>query len=88
MKALLLLSCMIVSASAGEPGKVTDLMTKALVGIPGKEVTMITIDYPPGATDPVHRHNASAFVYVLEGTVVMQMKGEKAVTLRPGDTFY
>jgi quercetin dioxygenase-like cupin family protein len=63
-------------------------MTKALVGIPGKEVTMITVDYPPGATDPVHRHNASAFVYVLEGSVVMQMKGEKAVTLRPGDTFY
>jgi quercetin dioxygenase-like cupin family protein len=49
---------------------------------------MITVDYPPGATDPVHRHNASAFVYVLEGSVVMQMKGEKAVTLHPGDTFY
>jgi quercetin dioxygenase-like cupin family protein len=86
--ALLLLSCMIASASAGEPGKVTDLMSKALVGIPGKEVTMITVDYPPGATDPVHRHNASAFVYVLEGSVVMRMKGEKAVTLHPGDTFY
>ena len=86
--ALLLLSCMIASVSAGEPGKVTDLMSKALVGIPGKEVTMITVDYPPGATDPVHRHNASAFVYVLEGSVVMQMKGEKAVTLHPGDTFY
>ncbi|HET9373787.1 MAG TPA: hypothetical protein VFO40_02370, partial [Chthoniobacterales bacterium] len=69
--ALLLLSCMIASVSAGEPGKVTDLMSKALVGIPGKEVTMITVDYPPGATDPVHRHNASAFVYVLEGSVVM-----------------
>jgi quercetin dioxygenase-like cupin family protein len=86
--AILLLSCMIASASAGEPGKVTDLMTKALIGIPGKEVTMITVDYPPGATDPVHRHNASAFVYVLEGSVVMQMKGEKAVALHPGDTFY
>jgi quercetin dioxygenase-like cupin family protein len=63
-------------------------MTKDLVNFPGKEVTMITVDYPPGGADPVHRHNASAFVYVLEGSIVMQMKGEKEVTLHPGDTFY
>ena len=88
VKALLLLSCMIASASAGEPGKVTNLVTKALVGILGKEVMMITVGYPSGATDPVQRHNASAFVYVLEGSVIMQMKDEKAVTLHPGDTFY
>ena len=62
-------------------------MTKALDGIPGKEATMITVDYSPGATDPVHRHNAYAFVYVLEGTVIMQMKGGEKVTLHPGDTF-
>ena len=49
---------------------------------------MITVDYPPGGTDPVHRHNASAFVYVLEGSIVMQMKGGEKVTLHPGDTFY
>ena len=49
---------------------------------------MITVDYPPGAVDPVHRHNASAFVYVLEGSIVMQMKGGKQVTLHPGETFY
>jgi mannose-6-phosphate isomerase-like protein (cupin superfamily) len=63
-------------------------MTKALVNVPGKEVTMITVDYPPGAVDPVHRHYASAFVYVLEGSIVMQMKGGKQVTLHPGQTFY
>jgi quercetin dioxygenase-like cupin family protein len=68
--------------------KVTDLMTKGLVNVPGKEVTMITVDYPPGGADPVHRHNASAFIYVLEGTIVMQMKGGEKVTLHPGDTFY
>jgi quercetin dioxygenase-like cupin family protein len=63
-------------------------MTKDLVNFPGKEVTMFTVDYPPGGADPVHRHNASAFVYVLEGSIVMQMKGEEKVMLHPGDTFY
>jgi quercetin dioxygenase-like cupin family protein len=67
---------------------VTDLMTKDLVSGPGKEVTMITVDYAPGAADPVHRHNAQAFVYVLEGSIEMQMKGGEKVTLHPGDTFY
>src|SRR4029077_16586219 len=60
--------------------KVTEIMTKDLVNVPGKEVTMITVDYPPGGADPVHRHNASAFVYVLEGSIVMQMKGGEKVT--------
>jgi Uncharacterized conserved protein, contains double-stranded beta-helix domain len=69
--------------------KITDLMTKDLVKVPpGKEVTMITVEYAPGAADPVHRHNAQAFVYVLEGSVEMQMKGAEKVTLHPGDTFY
>ena len=49
---------------------------------------MIKVEYAPGGADPVHRHNASAFVYVLEGSIVMQMKGEKEVTLGPGETFY
>ena len=75
-------------AEAEEKVKVTDLMTKALANVPGKEVTMITVDYAPGGADPVHRHNASAFIYVLEGSVEMQMKGGEKVTLHPGDTFY
>lgn len=74
--------------AAADEVKVTDLMTKGPVNIPGKEVTMITVEYPPGGADPVHRHNASAFIYVLEGSVVMQMKGGKKVTLHPGETFY
>jgi quercetin dioxygenase-like cupin family protein len=49
---------------------------------------MITVDYAPGASDPVHRHDANAFVYVLEGAVEMQMVGGEKVTLRPGQTFY
>ena len=88
LKCFLLLSCAIAGASAKEPVRVTDLMTKALANVPGKEVTMLTVSYAPGAADPVHRHNASAFVYVLEGAVVMQMKGGKEVTLHPGETFY
>jgi quercetin dioxygenase-like cupin family protein len=67
---------------------VTPLMTKALPEFPGKEAHMITVDYPPGSVDPVHRHDAHAFVYVLEGTIVMQVKGGKEVTLKPGQSFY
>jgi quercetin dioxygenase-like cupin family protein len=55
---------------------------------PGKEAVMLTVDYPPGAVDPVHRHNADAFVYVLEGSIVMGVRGGKPVTLTPGQTFY
>jgi quercetin dioxygenase-like cupin family protein len=67
---------------------VTPLMTKALTEYPGKEVQMITVEYPPGAVDPVHRHDAHAFLYVLEGSIVMQVKGGKEVTLTRGQTFY
>jgi len=73
---------------ADKDARVTPLMTKALAENPGKEVMMITVEYAPGGTDPIHRHNAQAFVYVLEGTVVMQLKGGKEVTLTPGETFY
>ena len=79
---------MAASAVAAEPGQVTPLMTKDLKEIAGKEVVMITVDYAPGASDSVHRHNAHAFVYVLEGSVVMQVKDGKQVTLGPGQTFY
>ena len=67
---------------------VKPLMTKEVADMPGKEGLMITVDYPPGSSDPVHRHNAHAFVYVLEGSIVMQVKGGKPVTLTPGQTFY
>ena len=68
--------------------KVTTLMSRDLPELPGKEVEMITVEYPPGSIDPIHRHNAHAFVYVLEGSIVMQVKGGKEVTLTPGQTFY
>ena len=67
---------------------VTPLTSKDLPEFPGKEVLMITVEYPPGSTDPIHRHNAHAFVYVLEGSIIMQVKGGKEVTLTPGQTFY
>ena len=75
------------TVTAQQPEVVT-VMSKALTNIPGKEGVMITVEYPPGGADPVHRHNAQAFVYVLEGSVVMQVKGGKEVTLTPGQTFY
>ena len=67
---------------------ITQLMSKDLAGFPGKEVLMYTVDFPPGFSSPVHRHNAQVSVYVLEGSVVMQVRGGKEVTLRPGQSFY
>ena len=75
-------------AAAQEPPKVTTLFSRDLGNIPGKEGTMLIVEYPPGGADPVHRHNANAFVYVLEGSVIMQVKGSEPVTLHPGQTFY
>ena len=75
-------------AAAAEEPAVTSLVLKELADIPGKEVLMLVVDYPPGGADPVHRHNAHAFVYVLEGSIVMQVRGGKEVTLTPGQTFY
>ena len=63
------------SVAAQETTKVTSLMSRDLSDIPGKEGDMLIVEYAPGAEDPVHRHNANAFVYVLEGSVVMQVKG-------------
>jgi quercetin dioxygenase-like cupin family protein len=72
---------------AQEPN-VVQVMSKALPDMPGKEAVMITVEFPPGGSDPIHRHNAHGFIYVLEGSVVMQVKGGKEVTLTPGQTFY
>lgn len=93
-KLILALACLNSFTLAGqEPNvapksKVTQLMSKDLPNLAGKEAVIITVDYPPGSSDPVHRHNGNAFVYVLEGTVVMQVRGGKQVTLTPGQTFY
>ncbi|SEJ75487.1 cupin domain-containing protein [Paraburkholderia diazotrophica] len=67
---------------------VTPVMTQPLDDYPGKEALMITVEYPPGSVDPVHRHYAHGFIYVLEGSIVMQVKGGKEVTLKPGQSFY
>lgn len=75
--------------AAGPQGvSVTPLMSKDLSDLPGKEGLMITVEYAPGAADPVHRHRAHGFIYVLEGSIVMGVKGGKEVTLTPGQTFY
>jgi quercetin dioxygenase-like cupin family protein len=84
----LVLLCLMTGTAMAEEAKVTSLMSKALTENPGKEVLMISVEYPPGSSDPIHRHNAQAFVYVLEGSIVMQVKGGKEVTLTPGQTFY
>src|SRR5215467_4846633 len=79
---------LIASALLAQEAQVAPLLSKDLPECPGKEGLMMTVVYPPGASDPIHRHNAHAFVYVLEGTVVMQLKGGKEITLTPGQSFY
>jgi quercetin dioxygenase-like cupin family protein len=86
---LLLAASGAASAQAAPPTAiVSQLMTKALPDYPGKEALVLMVTYPPGSADPVHRHNADAFVYVLEGSIVMGVRGGKTVTLTPGQTFY
>src|SRR6202040_1526932 len=75
-------------AAGNQRGEGEPLFSKDLADFPGKEGVMITVEYPPGSSDPIHRHNAHAFVYVLEGSIVMQLRGGKEVTLTPGETFY
>ena len=87
-KAIVILVCLVSGTLMAQDAKVTPLMSKNLPDFPGKEGLMITVEYPPGAQDPIHRHNAHAFVYVLEGSIIMQVKGGEPVTLTPGQTFY
>ena len=87
-KLIFVLACAMSGMLVAQEAKVTQLMSKDLTNLAGKECLMITVEYPPGSSDPIHRHNAHAFVYVLEGTIVMQVRGGKEVTLTPGQTFY
>lgn len=86
---LLLFTAGTVNAQQKPPEAIVEpLMIKAVPDYPGKEALMLTVVYPPGAADPVHRHDAHAFVYVLEGSIVMGVRGSKSVTLTAGQTFY
>jgi quercetin dioxygenase-like cupin family protein len=99
LKAYALIVCTLIAAAIGvdsamaattehKEAKLTELMSKDLTDLPGKEGLMLLIEYPPGSSDPIHRHNAHGFIYVLEGSIVMQVRGGKEVTLTPGQTFY
>ena len=79
---------LISSMAMAQESKVTSLMSKDLAENPSREVLMITVEHAPGGSSAIHRHNAHAFVYVLEGSVVMQLKGGQQVTLTPGQSFY
>jgi quercetin dioxygenase-like cupin family protein len=76
------------SDTLAQEATVRSLMSRDLAGDPAKELLMIAVEYPPGSVDPVHTHHAQALVYVLEGTIVMQVKGGTPVTLAPGQIFY
>jgi quercetin dioxygenase-like cupin family protein len=88
MKRPLLLVALLCAPALARAAGVTPLLTEQLTGIPGKEGSMLIVEYAPGASDPVHRHNAHVFVYVLEGAVIMQVEGGKEARLTPGQTFY
>jgi quercetin dioxygenase-like cupin family protein len=82
------ISALSVRASEAPQPVVNPLMLKDLPDVPGREMLMLTVEYPPGTVEHVHRHDADAFVYVLEGSIVMGVRGSKEVTLTPGQTFY
>jgi quercetin dioxygenase-like cupin family protein len=92
MKKLLALVLVLLASgsllAASQEVTVTQLFSKDLADMPGKELTMIEVEYAPGGADPVHRHDAHGLVYVLEGSIVMQVQGGPPVTLQPGQTFY
>src|SRR3954451_21537981 len=87
-KIILALACLMSAALLAQEAKVTQLLSKDLTNLPGQEGLMITVEYPPGSSDPIHRHNAHGFIYVLEGSIVMQVRGGKETILTPGQTFY
>jgi len=87
-KVILALACLMPSTLLAQKAEVTELLSKDLTNLPGKEGLMVTVEYPPGSSDPIHRHNAHGFIYVLEGSIVMQVRGGKEMTLKPGQTFY
>ena len=88
MTKIMIAMCVAAADLAAQGATTTPLITRELADTSGKEAMMITVEYAPGASSPEHRHNAHTFVYVLEGAVVMQVKGGNEVTLRPGQTFY
>ena len=85
---LVLLLSVTMQPKEAKEANVTPLFSKELPDLPAKEGLMLMVEYPPGSADPIHRHNANAFVYVLEGSIVMQVRGDKEVTLTAGQTFY
>lgn len=89
-RALLMTAGILTGVAHAAPPEaiVKQVMTRPLDDYPGKEALMITVDYPPGAVDPVHRHHAHSLVYVLEGSIVMQVQGGQEVTLTPGQSYY
>ena len=87
-KLVLMLVCLMSVAADPKEAKVTPLFSKDLTNLPGKEGLMLMIEYPPGSTDAIHRHNAHGFIYVLEGSIVMQVRGGKETTVNAGQTFY
>ncbi len=87
-KLILAMAFLMSGTLIAQEAKVTPLLSKDLTDVPGKEGLMLMVEYPPGSTDPIHRHNAHGFIYVLEGSIVMQVRGGKETTLGPGQTFY
>src|SRR6266581_7951040 len=87
-KLILALACLMSGTLVAQEAKVTELFSKDLTDLPGKEGLMVMVEYPPGSSDPIHRHNAHGFIYLLEGSIIMQVRGGKEVTLTPGQTFH
>ena len=87
-KVIVVLACLLSGTLVAQEAKVTPVLSKDLTNLPGKEGLMLIVEYPPGSSDQIHRHNAHGFIYVLEGSIVMQVRGGKETILTPGQSFY
>ena len=87
-KVIVVLACLLSGTLLAQEAKVTPVLSKDLTNLPGKEGLMLIVEYPPGSSDQIHRHNAHGFIYVLEGSIVMQVRGGKETILTPGQSFY
>lgn len=85
---LSLMASFIASTAVAQEQIVTPLFQTSLNDIDGREGLMVTVDFPPGVAGAKHRHDAHTFVYVLEGSVVMQVEGGERTVLTEGETFY
>ncbi len=75
-------------AQPQQPGVTrTDLLRHDL-GVPGREVVQVRVDFAPGAVAPGHSHPGEEIAYVIEGLLEYRLEGRPPVTLKAGEALF